>query len=787
LNERSLQLIEYPQVTAAIAERCSSERGAEVVLAWRPLRDRARLTLECAALAEAIAREAGPDPWCFTGAGDLLETLAALDQEMPEGARLRGVLSWLDAGGSTIAAWASPALAVCHPRLAERAGAIPRLEALRHRLSTSIDGEGGVKDSASPALRRLRVDAAESERRLAEKMERWARGFGAEAYVTRHDDRFVAMVPAAGFPRRRAIVHDLSASGQSLLVEPLESCGENNRVIEMRHAALEEERRILRELGQAVAGARPEISALEATLVEFDTLRARARWARSVGGMAILPEGETLRLCGARHPLLAMGVGTSPESVVPLDLDLHTERVPGKVLLVSGPNMGGKTVLLKTVGLAVALAHSAMPVTTGEGTRVPELDTIVVDIGDEQSLFRGLSTFAAHLRALGEMAAVAGPGALILSDELGAGTDPEDGAALARALLEHLAASGAWAVATTHLGSLKRLAGEVSGIENGSLEFDLATLAPRYRFLSGVPGASHALSVAARLGFPAGLLERARSLRPEGAQALERLMADLAEATRSARAEDDALRAARKEAHEEAERLRASTEEAKRDQAALRKRLTRESEILLGRVRELWQTVQREARRGEKKHAGAEALRREMADLDREADAIAQRGTGTEGPAPALDAGGVAPGVRVRVLDLGVEAEVVSGPDGEGRVQLRRGNWSIQSHVGRLAQAVEKAVAPSRPVAGTWSVPEGVPLEVDLRGMEAAEAIEALDRGVDRAVLAGFVELRVIHGIGKGVLRATVERHLRGHSQVASQRPGEVGEGGRGVTIAGLR
>ena len=506
----------------------------------------------------------------------------------------------------------------------------------------------------------------------------------------------------------------------------------------------------------------------------------------SVVAIAILPQGETLRLTSALHPLLAMGVGKSRDEIVPLDLELHTERVPGKVLLVSGPNMGGKTVLLKTVGLAVALAHAALPVPAAEGSRVPEVDELVADIGDEQSLAQGLSTYAAHLRALAEMVAASSPRTLLLADEMGAGTDPEDGAALSRALLEHVASRGAWVVAATHLGTLKRLAGEVQGIENGSLEFDLDTLTPRYRFLPGVPGSSHALSLAERLGFPAPVLERARALRPQGAQEMERLMAELAGVTLAIRAERERLAEALARAEREAATHREATEEARRELAAMRKQLTRESEILLGRARELWQTVQREARRGEKTRAKADELRREMAGLEHDADELAQRATGTEGPLAPRRPAAVSPGARVTVLDLGVEAEVVSGPDDEGRVQLRRGSWSIQSHVGRLAEAVSPAPV-EKPVGGVWTTPEALPLEVDLRGMEASDALVALDQGIDRAVLGGLSELRVIHGIGRGILRAAVEKHLRGHPQVAGQRAGEVGEGGRGVTVARLR
>ena len=221
-------------------------------------------------------------------------------------------------------------------------------------------------DSASPALKRARSELAIGERRLAEHLEKLAHGFGAEAYVTRHGERFVAMVPAAGFPRRRGIVHDASGSGQSLLVEPLEWCGENNRLIEMRRAAHEEEHRILAELTARVVDSRAALETIEAALVHLDTLHARSRWALEFGAIALRPEGDVLRLERARHALLAMGLGRlEPEEVVPHDLELHGPRVPGKVLLVSRAEHGRKTVLLKTVGLVAAMAHGALPVPVG--------------------------------------------------------------------------------------------------------------------------------------------------------------------------------------------------------------------------------------------------------------------------------------------------------------------------------------------------------------------------------------------------------------------------------------
>jgi len=787
VDQHSLDVLEFDRVTAALADLAGSERGRAALRAWRPMADRAARALETARLAEAIARHGEPGVWCATGPGTLGARLEPGRAERLDGPGLVEVRAWLEAARDTRAAWADEALRARHPSLAALVDGVPPLDALRETLTASLEPDGRVSDAASPELRRARRGVAEGERELERQLERFARGFGDNAYVTRHGERFVALVPAAGFPRRRGIVHDVSGSGHSLFVEPLEACEANNRLLELRATAAEEERRVLRALADAVRAAAAELGTLEETLVHLDTLRARARWAHAVRAVALEPGGDALRLVAARHPLLAMG--PRPEAVVPLDLALGAD---GRVLLVSGPNMGGKTVLLKTVGLAVALAHAALPVPAAEGSAVPEIDALVADLGDEQSVDHGLSTFAAHLRTLKAMAEAAGPRALLLADELGAGTDPDEGAALGRALVEHVARAGAWAVVTTHLGSLKRVAGEVPGVVNGSLEFDEATFTSRFRFVPGVPGASHALAVAERLGFPAAVLARARALAPESVLAVERLLAELAAARARLHEEAAALAAARAAAEAEAARHRAAREDARRELDALRRRLTAESEAVLARVRELWQTVQREARRADKSRAAAHEVRARLEEAERGVQAIERAAAQAAAAGASADAGQLAAvnvGQRVRVADLGVEAEVVAAPDAEGRVTLRRGSWTIQSHVSKLAAAGPSAPRPERPAAlATWEAPAEAPaLEVDVRGLEVDEALRALDAGLDRAVVGGLGELRVIHGIGRGVLRAAVERHLRGHPQVAGQRLGQVGEGGRGVTIARLR
>jgi DNA mismatch repair protein MutS2 len=797
LDQHSLTLLEFGRVTAALAERAACDAARERLRAWRPIADAARRGVENRDLAEAIHRCAEPGEWCAAGERDVLPWLAEDQEFPPDGAALVSLRGWLEAGRLTRRAWGDETQAARFPGLSGRALDLPSHDALLERLSESLDPEGAVTDAASPELARARREHAHDERALEQRITVWAKSHGEEAHVTRHADRFVALVPAAGFARRRGLVHDVSGSGQSLYVEPVEMCEANNHLIELRAKVLEEEKRVLAELAGAATAQRETLALLIDSLVMLDTLRARARWARELGARAITPGGRRLRLRQARHPLLAMARGDAgarptradvarSEAVVPLDLELAES---GRLLLVSGPNMGGKSVLLKTVGLAAALAHAALPVPAAEGSEIPELDQVLVDLGDEQSVDQGLSTFAAHLKRLAAMAGEASERTLLLVDELGAGTDPEEGAALGRALVEHFAARGAWGVMTTHLGSLKLVASEVAGVVNGSMEFDLETLTPRFRFIAGIPGASHALSVAERMGFPSALIQRARAQTSNETRALERLVSDLQAARDSLDRERESAHAARDAAEAAAAEHRRSTEAGRVTLEELRRRLTRESEAVLARARELWQTIQREARRADKSRDGAGALKAALESSEREVNELHERLDQAVPPHArvSLSPDAIEPGRRVRVTDLGVEAEVLHAPDAEGKVVLQRGSWTIHSHVSRLAAAEAGGTAVPRGGANWQAAEEAPALELDLRGMEVEEALREVDQGLDRAVLAGLSELRIVHGIGKGVLRAAVERHLRGHPLVQMARLGEIHEGGRGATVVTLR
>jgi len=669
---------------------------------------------------------------------------------------------------------------------------------LEKRLRASVDAEGQVLDGASPELAGVRKQQGVVRGRLREKLDRY-KTLAAEdgTFVTQRNDRFVVAVRADRFERSKGLVHDASASGQTLFVEPFEVCALNNDLAELAARERAEIQRVLRALTDLARAALPALSASEGALAQTDLLWARVRLSRALAATtpALDDPGERFTLVNARHPLLWRDAGGALDReaararIVPLSLALETPR---RVLLVSGPNMGGKTVALKTLGLTALMAQAGLDVAADEGARLPWCALVAADIGDAQSIEAHLSTFAAHLGRLNAMAVASAPSCLFLLDELGSGTDPAEGASLGRALLKHFARTGAWVVATTHLGSLKVLAQEEGAIVNASMALDPETLAPRFELVVGVPGGSHALHIAERLGFHPGVLAEARAELPEAQRSLETLLGDVTRElarAKDAKAQYENAEARARVAAEALEAQRAElADDAKR---AGRERLA-QVRALEGQVQVLLKDAKTEVRSEEKSRARIQELETRARTLARESDRL------VDTPVPSGRPIALAPGATVFVRDLGVTAKVVEGPDSEGRVTLERGTWRIQSKADQL-------FAPPEAVAGTRAggrsgaadraggrggvmVPDSEPaLAIDVRGLDQEEALRSLDEGLDRAVLSGLDEVRVIHGVGKGILREAIARQLRLHPHVADSRLGGHGEGGRGVTIVRLR
>ena len=425
-----------------------------------------------------------------------------------------------------------------HPQfqaLGETIGAASHMPELIILIRTAIDARGNVKDEAHPGLPKARDLIRKLEKQRSEKLEQIAEGMFAKGMLRQRQpvvrgERLLLAVRAMQSSRRAGVVHDRSQSGDTLFVEPNAILELSNRVTESRFAERRLVEQILRELSIAVLRAEPRLKEVQDRLAEVDIAVASGLWAEEVEGCyaSAVPQERGMRLVDARHPLLLRTM--APSEVVPLTMQLGTGF---DLLVVTGPNTGGKTLVLKTVGLLAWLANRGLPIAASEGCEIPDFTAVLADVGDAQSLQSSLSTFSGHLTRIRRILAAAKPGTLVLLDELGTGTDPEEGAALGQAVLEQLLASGAWTIANTHLGQLKLFSLDVARAENASMEFDPLTLAPQFRLLIGVPGASHAVEVAERLGLEEPILERARQLASRGT-GTDQLLADVGRVRREA-------------------------------------------------------------------------------------------------------------------------------------------------------------------------------------------------------------------------------------------------------------
>ena len=605
--------------------------------------------------------------------------------------------------------------------------------------------------------------------------------------VSVRNGRFVIPVRREARSVVGGIVHDTSSTGSTLFVEPPAAVEAGNRLRELEADELREIDRILAELSELIRPLRaPMADALEAMIL-LDSLYARARFAEKLG-CGVVEFGDPsggFSILGGRHPLLV----TQGISVVPFDLELAPDE---RTLLISGPNTGGKTVLLKSLGLFAAMAQSGVPVPVSDKSRLAIFDDVYADVGDEQSISSSLSTFSAHLKNLSEVLRSATSLSLVLIDELGSGTDPVEGAALGGAILEALTNRRSLSVATTHLGALKELATEVTGVINASLQFDSVALAPTYRLIKGIPGRSYGLSIARRLALPEDVLQSAEARLPTGERDINALLAELElrEQTLGDReresaeiAEDVRDRALRVAERETALRERERTAERDARQEARRLLLDARAEVDRT-IRELRDSAAsaaadeaaREARRRMEQLAAAEG--KALADLEEETRVEPTAASGGSGP--------VVEGDFVSVATMGGRTgRVVEFRHREAVVAF----GSIKMTVPR--DALEPARRPESgervQVAIRGDIPEvEAKSEIDLRGFRAAEIEDVVMQAVDSAVRADLKSIRIIHGKGTGALRERVAEMLRKESRVSSFRLGAWNEGGAGVTVAEL-
>jgi DNA mismatch repair protein MutS2 len=681
-----------------------------------------------------------------------------------------------------------------YPLLAGVAERLVKLDGDENRIRAAVDHAGDVRDNASNELSRLRREIRGARGRIVERLEAYITSLPprfqvADASVSLRDGRYVIPVRREGRGEVGGLVHDESATGATLFVEPPVAIELMNRLRELEIAEAREVLRILREITESLRPLHDAIADAFAALIEIDSLFARARYALHVQGNRpdIATDTGAFTLVHARHPLLL----ATTSAVIPFDLSMEPRDDRGtgatgeRTLLVSGPNTGGKTVLLKAIGLISTFAQAGVIPPVGPGTRLPLFRDVFADIGDEQSIEASLSTFSAHLKNLREIVEHADADSLALIDEMGSGTDPAEGGALADAILRTLTRRGTLTIATTHLGQLKQIAAEEPGVVNASLQFDAVELRPTYRLLKGVPGRSYGLAIARRLGLPHDLLEAAEAAMPQSERDTGNLLAELEAKDRAlTEALSDAARETRQAAalREDIEKREESLK--RREKEAERRARQQARDLLLG-AREEVDTVIRELRAGVRDGASAldEAARTARSRVEQRVRKEAER-TPRDG-ASAGAAADVREGMHVLIAESGLQGVVVELRDERATVEV--GGLRVQVQADGLSPVEAPGKAKRTKVRPAWSADVDASHEVDLRGLRAEEVESRLNPALDAAVQAALPSLRIIHGKGTGALREVVTEIVSADRRVKSFRLGGLGEGGTGVTVAELQ
>ncbi len=682
------------------------------------------------------------------------------------------------------------------PRLAELSLALPTTLGIVDAISRTISDRGEVLDSASPKLASLRKEMRIAHERLMSRLQRYITDAGTvpmlqDTLITQRDGRYVIPLRAEFKGQIKSIIHDQSSSGATLFVEPLAVVELNNDYREKQMQERNEILRILAEISSQVGMAAHEIIPGVDALAEIDLAFAKAKYADEIrASEPILVEPPaagnappTVLLYRARHPLL------DPQTVIANDLELR----PGtRAVIITGPNTGGKTVSLKTVGLLALMAQSGLHIPAQSGSEISLFHDIFADIGDEQSIEQSLSTFSGHLTNIVRILKKIDSRTLVIFDELGAGTDPQEGAALARAILEHLLQTGCTIFVATHYPELKSFAHSAEGVVNASLEFDVATLRPTYRLTIGLPGRSNALAIAARLGLPESIVATARSAVNPDELRTDKLLEDIRkernrssrerEKTEKARTRAEELNRALEERLEKIEDerrevLAKARAEAELEVAVLKRNLSR-LKTDLKKLRQPLDALQKLEEKVEavEEKASAPVLRLpapsepEPQGLFRLGEKVILRTLGSEGVITALSEADAevqigSLRVRAKLTDILRKAEFASAPPPAPR--------------GKAASSASPTRSESRPVSAA-----SPGMELDLRGQRAEDALEMLEKYLERAYLAGMPFVRIIHGKGTGVLRQEVRAALKGHEYVASFEEGLPSEGGDGVTVA---
>lgn len=670
------------------------------------------------------------------------------------------------------------------PHFISKKEAMPVLTGLQHEINNCIDDNGAVLDSASQTLRSIRQSLRAEEGKVRSKLESLIRGSNAakmlsDTLVTIRNDRFVIPVKQEYRHHYGGIVHDQSSSGQTLFIEPDSVVQANNEIHRLKMKEQAEIERILLALSAMVEEVASDLFNLVKVLGDIDVILAKGKYGQANKcTMPKMNQDGYIRLIRARHPLLPI------ESAIPNDIEFGKDIT---AIVITGPNTGGKTVTLKTVGLCTLMAQAGLPVPALDGSELAVFEQLFADIGDEQSIEQSLSTFSSHMVNIVDILQKFDHESLVLFDELGAGTDPQEGAALAISILDEVHGRGARVMATTHYPELKAYGYNRPGVANASVEFDIETLSPTYRLLIGVPGRSNAFEISSRLGLPESIIDRAKGFTGTDRHEVESMIASLEETRRQS--EDDAERShalllesetLRKELQDKLqayeERKEALDKKAKEKARKIVDEAKREAEAIIAELREM----RKNADQVVKEHELIEARKRLEEATPLEDNKVLKKAAQVK--------------ARAQNLVVGDEVKVLSyGQRGTLLEKVSNTEWVVQMGILKMKisdsdlEYIKPEKEPVLRTAGVKNRNSHVKLELDLRGERYEDAILRTEKYIDDALLSNYGRVSIIHGVGTGALRQGIQSYLKKHKRVKSFRFGEAGEGGLGVTVVELK
>ena len=809
LAEASAVALEWPRLRELIAGRASSPLGRAWVLALEPSANRVWIEAQQQRTGEIRDLLTGGGSFEFHGLFDPTERLeqAGIEGTALEALEINALLTVVERVAAWRALLISPAgRARVWPGIAGLSAALVEHDfaPLLHALRGKIEPDGSLSDDASHELRRIRRAMERQHRVIEESLRKSLRAMASEGstqeeLITVRGERFVIPVKAEFRRRVPGVIHGSSSSGQTVFVEPLETIEQNNELVRLLDEEQREIHRILVAMTRAIGEQADAILLGTTVLAEVESHFARARFADELG--CVRPSfGDRLSFEGARHPLLELRLRRTGAAAVPITLALEPDA---RQLIISGPNTGGKTVALKTTGLLAVMAQAGVPV-PAEAATLPLFRAIYADIGDAQSIESNLSSFSAHVLNVDRIARLANEDSLVLLDELGSATDPEEGAALAVAIAEHFLSVRAWSCITTHLTSLKVYAANRAGVLNAAVGFDQATLSPTYQIRLGVPGASAGLNIAERLGLMAEIVAAARAQLTTQAADIGVLLDQLHAQLTAASGERETLRVREREITRE--RLRLETE-GRADQKARTKELEAKLNSLIGdfehQLRETVKAIDDKAvAKKIAREAGSAVARVKRQFAEQFNSTVVAHTTGADKNDSGAQAGGrgavalraVKAGDLVKLKSLGREARVERVIDAK-KIEVSVGTMKMRAALSDITEVTPVAMATPAEAARrrggitvqTTSNSDSVPMEINVIGRTADEAQDEVSRYLDRAIMAGLPHVRIVHGTGMGVLRRTLREFLKNHPQVTSVTEPPHDQGGQGATEVELR